>query len=142
MRSHLVENTKCLSVKKGNVIPQKKNILVVDDDPEILEITEQNLLNNGFQVTCATDGKDAVKIINKIEFDLIITDLSMPDMDGFELMKELSTLNDDIPIIAVSGFIDDECMLNMAKYLGADYTFKKPFDNYELLKKVNDLLSI
>lgn len=137
-----VAKTKCLSVKKGYIIPQKKNILVVDDDADIREITGQNLSNNGFQVTCAKNGKDAIKVLKLVEFDLIISDLSMPDMDGFELMKELLKIKDDIPVIVVSGLGEDGCMLNMAKHLGADYTFEKPFDNNDLLKKVNELMSV
>ncbi len=131
-----------ISLKRGDVIPQTKNILVVDDDQDIREITGQNLLNNGYQVSCVNNGNDAIEIIKLIEFDLIISDLSMPDMDGFELLKELSTIKADIPIIVVSGLGEDGCMLNIAKHFGADYTFEKPFDNNDLLKKVNELMAI
>jgi len=131
-----------ISLEKEDVISVKKNILVVDDDPDICEITKQTLLDEGFQPTCVTNGEDAIKIINESKFDLIITDLAMPEVDGFELMKWVLTVNDDIPIIAISGLEGNECMLNMAQYLGADCIIKKPFDNYDLLKNVYDLLCI
>lgn len=100
------------------------------------------LSNNGFNVTCVKNGKDAIKIIKLQEFDLIISDLSMPDMDGFELLKALSGIKDDMPIIVVSGLGKKGCMLDIAMHMGAHYTFEKPFDNNILLKKVNELLSI
>lgn len=134
-----IQNT--YQCKWGAVISQK-NILVADDDPDIREITGHNLIKSGYQVVLASNGIDAIKSIKEVTFDLIISDLSMPDMDGFELMNELAKRKDKIPLIVISGLSEERCMLNMADKLGADYTFEKPFDNFDLINKVNELLSI
>lgn len=95
-------------------------ILVAEDEPIILRLTEMCLSRAGFTVIKAMDGMQAFQLIENSKPDLVLTDLMMPVMSGFELIKEIKQHYDNqFPIIVLSS-LDDESTIREVKQLGAD----------------------
>lgn len=115
------------------------NILVVDDDPSIRELLRQELSATGYQVTLAEDGKKALQKVREKKPDMIILDVMMPELNGFDLAAILK--NDpktaSIPILILSIVEDQE----RGYHIGVDRYLHKPIDTDLLLKEVNALLS-
>ncbi len=119
----------------------KSKILVVDDEPDALELIEFNLNAAGFQVLTAADGQEALRKAKSASLDLIVLDLMLPEVDGLEVCKILrrDTTTSAIPIImltAKAGEIDRVLGLE----LGADDYVTKPFSPRELVLRVKGLL--
>ena len=95
-----------------------------------------------FNVLTAIDGKEGMHLFNDNKVDLVITDIIMPDKDGFETIIELKRICPDIKIIAMSGMglgMIEPC-LKTAKFSGAEYALAKPFEISNLLTAVYELL--
>jgi len=118
-------------------------ILIIDDDPQILNMLGQTLEREGHKVVDAPNGKEGLKLYRENPTDLVITDLIMPEKDGIETIMELRRDFPDVKIIAISGggHIDAELYLSMARRLGVQRTFAKPIERAELLKSVRELLN-
>ena len=118
-------------------------ILVVDDNNELREMTSRVLRNAGHIVTGATNGNEATRLVQDNTFDLVITDLVMPEKDGIETIMELHRKIPALKIIAMSGggLIAPENYLVFAQQLGAAQTLAKPFPRDELLAAVDRVLS-
>jgi signal transduction histidine kinase/CheY-like chemotaxis protein len=88
-----------------NLLAQRA-VLVVDDSEDTLAMLEQLLEISGANVTTATNGSDALQMVSQQEFDIILSDISMPEMDGFELLQRLRQIpgREDVPVIAITGF--------------------------------------
>ena len=119
------------------------NILIVDDTPDNLRILSQTLIKEGYKVRCAVNGSMALSTINVKLPDLILLDINMPDMDGFELCKQLkeSNITEDIPIIFVSA-LDANFDKTKAFEAGAVDYICKPFQISEVLSRVNIQLKL
>ena len=117
-------------------------ILIIDDDKSILSLLKESLIYEGFDVLTATDGKEGMKLFNDNQFDLVITDIFMPDKNGFEIIIEMKRICPNIKIIAMSGIGlgTIKACLKTAKFSGAEYTFAKPFEISNLLTAVYELL--
>jgi DNA-binding NtrC family response regulator len=115
------------------------NILVVDDDNLMREMLLQLLTLEGHSATGAENGAIAEKLMEKTVFDLVITDIVMPEKEGLEIIMHIHKSNPSIPIIAVSGGarIEPGSYLDIAKQLGAKYTFTKPINRSELVAAIN-----
>jgi DNA-binding response OmpR family regulator len=118
------------------------SILIIDDDKSILSFLKERLMFEGFNVLTAIDGKEGMHLFNDNQVDLVITDIIMPDKDGFETIIELKRICPDIKIIAMSGGGrgHPEHYLDTAKCFRAQYTFEKPFKTNDLLEAVYALL--
>jgi CheY-like chemotaxis protein len=116
------------------------NILVIDDSPSALETIAMMLAGAGYQVCTCADGKPALQMLKHEAFDLILTDIFMPEQDGLEVIREAHQLRPSLPIIAMSGIIGEGNMLAVAKYLGARQLLIKPFSNADLLTAVGAAL--
>src|SRR5210317_1860153 len=103
----------------GTCMPHSDyRILVVDDEPMIREILRETLEQEGHRVAEAENGKVACDRVNSEQFDLILTDVKMPVMDGFTLMKNLGDLTDEIPVIVITSFSDIDVAVDSIR-LGA-----------------------
>ncbi|HEW91621.1 MAG TPA: response regulator, partial [Thermotogaceae bacterium] len=102
-----------------------KKILVVDDETNIRNLIKK-ILSDEFEVDTAANGLEALKLLKNKEFDLMILDINMPQMDGVELMKKLKKHNVSIPIVVISVFSDPEKLIETFK-LGATDFIVKPF---------------
>lgn len=115
------------------------NILIVEDDKNLRKLVVTYLNKNGYNMFEATDGQLALDVLDKEYIDLIISDIMMPKMDGFELIKELRQASYEIPILILTAKsdIDDK---KEGFLLGADDYMVKPVDIEEMLLRVQVLL--
>ena len=109
---------------------KSRSILVVDDEDSIRRVLVRILEPMGAHVVCAGNGLEALRAIEKEPFDLVITDVLMPEMDGIELIPLIKKKRPGVYILAMSGgghnFMGDYCT-KLATTLGADAVIMKPF---------------
>ena len=120
-----------------------KRILLVDDDPSISGLLRIYFEAEGFVIVVTDNGASALKLAEDSHFDLIVTDLFMPEKDGLEFLQALRRKSTNTKIIAVSGGgagMSPEVFLKIARHQGAARTFEKPFDGKELVKAAKELL--
>ncbi len=119
------------------------NILIVDDTPDNLRLLSQTLIKEGYQVRCAINGSMALLTIKTKIPDLILLDINMPDIDGFEVCQQLkkSEITKDIPIIFVSA-LDSVFDKVRAFEVGAVDYIRKPFQVLEVLSRVSNQLNL
>jgi len=116
----------------------KTRILLVDDEKDIIEVTKVRLESNGFEVACAYDGLSALDKAKEIKPDIILLDLFMPVIHGYEVCRKIkeNAETKDIPVILFSaGLCKDSCPKE-AKDVGAADFIAKPFDPGELIDKI------
>ena len=116
-----------------------KKILIVEDEELVSTLLEKKLKNAGYDVSTAPDGEEGLRKIKKEKPDLILLDVIMPKMGGFEVMEEMKKDEEikDIPVIIISNS-GQPVELDKAKELGAkDWLIKTDFDPQEVLEKVN-----
>ncbi len=120
-----------------------KLILIVDDNPENRKVLGSLLTKNGYEVGSASDGFKALKFIENIMPDLILLDVMMPGMDGFEVCKKLKSniTTKHIPIIFLTAKTNTADIVKGFKLGGVDYV-SKPFNSEELLARVNTHIEI
>jgi len=114
-------------------------ILIIEDDSRVAELIQRGLEEQGFETTLAYDGLSGKKLASQNDFDLIITDIILPKMDGIDLCKEIKQRQPDLPIIMLTalGTTDDKVEGFDA---GADDYLVKPFEMRELLARIRALL--
>jgi DNA-binding NtrC family response regulator len=119
-------------------------ILVIDDDEIMNDMLIQMLSEAGYETCSAADGSRGLKMFNSQFFDLIVTDIVMPEKEGLETILAIRKINKNIPVIAISGGgkIRPEGYLTMAQQFGADYAFQKPFDRGQFLGAVRECLCV
>jgi two-component system OmpR family response regulator len=115
------------------------NILVVDDDPHIRELMKTYLLQDGLQVTEAVNGKEALQVMEAERVDLVVLDIMMPEMDGWDLCAELRSYYPDLPLLMVTAKGETGQKVKGFQ-LGTDDYLVKPFDPIELVIRVKALL--
>ncbi len=115
-------------------------ILVVDDEFEICELLEDFLTGKGYVVTTATRGRDAINNLKKGPFDLMLLDMRMPEMDGFQVMEEAKSILPDMGVIVVTA-VQDETVAKQAITAGAYDFITKPIDLLYLEKSVSTKLA-
>jgi len=111
-------------------------ILVIDDQKPILTLLRDALERDGHEVLEAVNGRLGLALYRERSADVIITDILMPEMNGLELILELTRSFPNVKVIAMSGGLESEGGPNAAKLLGARQTFQKPFDIRALLDAV------
>lgn len=115
-------------------VSEIKSILVIDDEAEIRELLIIYLKNQGYLTFEAGDGSEALIILQQHAIDMIIADIMMPGMDGFELLKKIR-LDSQIPLLFISAKSDDMDRINGLQ-LGADDYVNKPFNPLEVVSRV------
>jgi len=106
-------------------------ILVVDDEQMMLDLLQKILSREGYQVKTARDGAEALEILSQEPAHLVLTDIIMPNMDGFELLKEVKDKYPDTGVIVMTGY-GDTYALKDALLAGADEYVTKPFRSHEI----------
>jgi len=109
-------------------------ILVVDDERPIAEIIKYNLQKEGFEVQTAYDGEDALKVVHKLNPELVILDIMLPKKNGFEVLKEIR-MEYVMPVIMLTAKEEENDKITGLE-LGADDYITKPFSNKELVARV------
>ncbi|MBN1165347.1 MAG: response regulator [Candidatus Krumholzibacteriota bacterium] len=120
----------------------KGNVLVVDDDPNVVEIITESLKNRGYVTESSYNGEDALKKFDWFKPDLVILDVLLPRLDGFKVCDEIRSrdIHRDVPVIMISGNAIPDTMMEGFKSGAQDY-IKKPFSVKEVLAKVDSFLS-
>ncbi|MBI3110906.1 MAG: hypothetical protein A2059_01020 [Ignavibacteria bacterium GWA2_55_25] len=121
-------------------MPQKNRILVVDDEDALRTVLSSELEGEGYKVASAADGSEAIEILKKEGFDLILLDIKMPNVDGFEVLKFVKETHPDTKVIMLTGFADLKNAIE-SKKLGAEDFVSKPYDLVDLLTTVERVLS-
>lgn len=116
-----------------------KKILLVDDDEVLRQVVTHHLEEAGYRVLAESRGADGLKLFETASPDLVITDIQMLEMDGFELIARIRAASPDVPIIAVTAFASVDSAVQAMK-LGADDYLTKPFKKEALLHSVNKAL--
>jgi two-component system, OmpR family, alkaline phosphatase synthesis response regulator PhoP len=119
------------------------SILVVDDDPKIVRVVEINLTQAGYQVRTAADGEQALAAVTQERPDLVLLDVMMPRLDGFETLKRLKAdpALTDIPVVMLTARAQDEDVFE-GYGTGAQWYLTKPFEPEELRQVVRHLLPV
>ncbi|CDM68911.1 two component transcriptional regulator, winged helix family [Clostridium bornimense] len=115
------------------------NILVVEDDKKICQLFCTVLSKNGFNPLKAFDGVEAFDVLENKHIDLVISDIMMPNMDGYEFTKSLREINSDIPILMITAK-DDFPSKEKSFLIGIDDYMVKPIDVNEMILRVDALL--
>jgi DNA-binding response OmpR family regulator len=117
-------------------------VLILEDDGALGIIMRSALEDGGHEVLVAADGRIGLRVFGASKFDLVITDMLMPDMDGIEIVRTLRAYRSAVKIIAISGggALDHGDLLGTALRLGADATLSKPFTPRALLDTVSGVL--
>jgi two-component system copper resistance phosphate regulon response regulator CusR len=118
---------------------EEKKILLAEDEPRIADTLRLGLLENGYEVEVAYDGKLAYKFFQSYKFDLLILDINLPGINGYELCKLIRNENIDIPVIMLTALSTLEDKIE-GYDAGADDYIIKPFEFRELLMKIRVLL--
>lgn len=123
-------------------------VLIIDDDDYVQNMLKQTLERAGYEVAAAANGAEGLKLYESNQqvsapFDVVITDLIMPEMEGIETITLLRKRNPDVKVIAISGGGRNrpEDYLFLAEKLGADRTFSKPVDRKAMLDAVAELVA-
>lgn len=117
-------------------------ILVVDDEEDILELTERLLLTNGYEVSVAKDGVEALMQLGQSDVDLVILDVMMPNMHGLDVIREMKSNKDmkNIPIMIFSALGTGTRLMLEEKHQ-ADGYIQKPFRAKDFLKQIKKILT-
>ncbi len=121
-------------------MPTKNRILVVDDEEALRIVLSAELEGEGYQVANAGDGQEAINILATNEFDLILLDIKMPNVDGFEVLKYVKEHSPKTKVVMLTGFADLKNAIE-SKKLGAEDFVSKPYDLVDLLTTVERVLT-
>jgi DNA-binding NtrC family response regulator len=121
-------------------MPAKGRILVVDDEESLRTVLSAELLAEGYRVNTATDGEDAINLLAGQDFDLILLDIKMGRVDGFEVLRHVKRIRPATKVIMLTGFADLKNAIE-SKRLGAEDFVSKPYDLVDLLTTVDRVLA-
>jgi len=118
-------------------IEKKPRVLIVEDHPLIAELVETRLRLEGMTPVRVPGGREAIEIIGKQRFDLVILDIMMPDVDGYEVLQYIRTRSDmtSLPVIFLSAK-SSPADIEKGLALGANHYITKPFSGHDLVRKI------
>jgi DNA-binding NtrC family response regulator len=119
---------------------EKSKILVVDDEEALRTVLSGELVSEGYDVRTAADGDDAISNLQKESFDLVLLDIKMPRMNGFEVLKFVKEKYPRTRVVMLTGFADLKNAIE-SKKLGAEDFVSKPYDLVDLLTTIERVLS-
>jgi len=112
---------------------EQKEILIIDDEQMILEMLDQILSSAGYQVHAALGGQQGLELYDQHPVDLVLTDIKMPGIDGYRLLKEVKAKNPNARVVLMSGYSNDFSICEAIE-LGADEFIVKPFRRNDILQ--------
>jgi DNA-binding NtrC family response regulator len=118
----------------------KSRILVVDDEDALRMVLSSELSSSGYDVATASDGDEAITVIQNKKFDLVLLDIKMPKVDGFEVLKFVKKNYPSMKVIMLTGFADLKNAIESKKH-GAEDFVSKPYDLVDLLTTIERVLS-
>lgn len=121
-------------------MPDKSKILVVDDEDALRTVLSGELTSEGYDVHTAGDGDEAIQNLQRENFDLILLDIKMPKLNGFEVLKFVKEKYPKTKVVMLTGFADLKNAIE-SKKLGAEDFVSKPYDLVDLLTTIERVLS-
>ena len=118
----------------------KYSILLVDDNPHVLELNREVLSDQGYQLTKATSGENAIEGLEKQHFDMVITDINMGTVSGFEVLERAKELHPESKVIVTTGNPDLKYVIEALRLHADDYILK-PYSIHWLVKRVSECLT-
>lgn len=115
-------------------------ILLVDDEKGFVDVISKRMSKRNIEVAKAYSGKDALQALRKADFDAVVLDLKMEDMDGIEVLKIFKKIAPDLPIIMLTGHGSEEAARDGIRFGAFDY-LTKPCDFDELIMKIQEVVS-
>jgi DNA-binding NtrC family response regulator len=128
-----------MMASKPALAPRTQRIAVVDDEPVIRSLLERLLKIAGYETASYADGETALEACQKESFDLLITDLRMPGIDGFELIENLKFSRPAMPVIILTAHGDIDTAIEALRRRACDF-ITKPFDTCNILSSVRRVL--
>lgn len=118
-------------------------VLIIDDEADIRSVLKDMLGMSGYEVDTAENGKKAKELYDKTDYDVVITDIIMPEQDGFEVILDYRNKNQLSRIIAISGGgrTSSKDYLNIANHFGVSSIFSKPPNYKDLIAKVDEIVA-
>ena len=120
------------------MVAPKRRVLLVDDEPRIVDSVRMNLELDGFEVSEANNGREALDKLRRVMVDLVVLDVMMPEMDGFETLRELRRFS-SVPVIMLTVKADERDVARGLE-LGADDYVAKPFSQMVLVARIKAVL--
>jgi DNA-binding NtrC family response regulator len=118
----------------------KSHILVVDDEDALRTVLSSELASAGYEVSTAADGDEAISTVQNKKLDLVLLDIKMPKVDGFEVLKYIKGNQPALKVIMLTGFADLKNAIESKKH-GAEDFVSKPYDLVDLLTTIERVLS-
>jgi CheY-like chemotaxis protein len=117
-----------------------KKVLIIEDEKILIELLERKIKEDGYEVFTALNGKEGLELVKEVKPDLVLLDIIMPEMDGFEVMEEMNKLQElnlkKVPVIIISNS-GQPVEIDKALNLGVrDYLIKAQFDPKEVIDKI------
>ncbi len=128
-----------MTTTEQNSPPAKEKILIVDDDPLVLELLGISINAFGFDYVAANNGREAMEILEKQEFTIVITDMMMPEVDGMTLLVHIDKEYPNTRVIVVTGYTGTFSYMDVIRAGASDF-ISKPFNSDELEAKINRIL--
>lgn len=116
------------------------SVLVVDDEQFIRQLLVRTIKREGYLVSEAGDGRKALDILSEKHIDIVISDIKMPNMDGWQLLEEIKKEYPEISVILITAYAGDHTPENAIE-AGADYFITKPFKNVEIARTLTGLMN-
>ena len=108
-------------------------ILLIDDEPDIVRVLSMSLRADGYDVIPAHSGAEGIEVFEKERPDIVLTDIKMPGIDGYHLLKKIKEINADTRVVLMSGYSND-FSIREAIELGADEFIVKPFRGSDIIQ--------
>ncbi|MDK9699542.1 MAG: response regulator [bacterium] len=119
-------------------MPRRLRVLIVDDEVEIVRLLSEIISTVGWEAVGARDGLDAYELFKREKFDLIITDIYMPRMNGLELLAKVKKDKVEMPVMLITGYSHFKQLLQSLRYK-PDGFLQKPFDVSELILSIGNI---
>lgn len=133
------EEPKLISNTPSQLLLEPINVLLIEDNKINQLVTKKSLVKLKCNVEIVENGIDALNLLKNTTFDLILTDINLPDISGFEITKKIKELNIQTPVFAVTAYSYEEIKLQAIES-GIDEVFVKPFNTQELSAKINEIV--
>jgi CheY-like chemotaxis protein len=137
-----LEQAKPAHIEIATPMGSQERILIIDDEPFFLEVVQELLVSLDYTVTAEQSSQSALHLVhqNPTAFDLVVTDQTMPEMTGVQLVTEIRRVNQEVPIILCTGF-SEEINEQTAQHYGVSKFLQKPITRQQLAVAVHGLLS-
>jgi len=120
---------------------EQHHVLIVDDESEMNEYLSGHLFIEGYAVSTASEGQEAIDLLKKNPFDVVLLDLHIPNVDGFDVLKHIKSTAPKTKVIIVTGFASPENVAK-CKRLKADQIIEKPFELRDIIDAVDSAVNV